>query len=309
MAALRAAMPTSSPRATQPVMASPRLYFTARRSYDTRLDTQVNLPKMEEGGLDAAFFIVYKGQGPRTPEGYRAARDSALMKFDAIHRMTELHLADGWCPKGQRPAKRHAHARHDVRQRSGNRHLEKNGAVFGAERPRHGDQAVIRIGDAYHGIDEDGKDRCQYGHDDLGDRSEAEDHDDQRQERDQRRGVNSGEQRVEGFADAFVPAHGDSDDDAENRSLHGDDHRLPTDRRPELRLGHAGVPRTHPEWFPLNVLNMILGGKFTSRINLNLRERHGYTYGATSRFVGRLGPGPFLIEAAVATESAGAAAG
>lgn len=75
----------------------------------------------------------------------------------------------------------------------------------------------------------------------------------------------------------------------------------------ELRLGHAGVPRTHPEWFPLNVLNMVLGGKFTSRINLNLRERHSYTYGATSRFSGRLGPGPFVVDTAVATESAGAA--
>lgn len=76
----------------------------------------------------------------------------------------------------------------------------------------------------------------------------------------------------------------------------------------ELRLGHAGVPRTHPEWFPLNVLNMVLGGKFTSRINLNLRERHSYTYGANSRFSGRLGPGPFVVDTAVATESAGAAA-
>jgi zinc protease len=75
----------------------------------------------------------------------------------------------------------------------------------------------------------------------------------------------------------------------------------------ELRLGHAGVPRTHPEWFPLNVLNMVLGGKFTSRINLNLRERHSYTYGANSRFSGRLGPGPFVVDTAVATEAAGAA--
>ena len=56
------------------------------------------------------------------------------------------------------------------------------------------------------------------------------------------------------------------------------------------------------------MLNTLLGGKFTSRINLNLRERHGYTYGATSRFVARMGPGPFLVNAAVATESAGAAA-
>ena len=57
-------------------------------------DRQVNLEKMTEGGLDAAFFVVYKGQGPRTPEGYRAARDSALMKFEAIHRMTEEMYPD-----------------------------------------------------------------------------------------------------------------------------------------------------------------------------------------------------------------------
>jgi membrane dipeptidase len=52
-------------------------------------DRQVTLEKMEAGGLDAAFFIVYKRQDARTSEGYRAARDSALMKFDAIHRTTE----------------------------------------------------------------------------------------------------------------------------------------------------------------------------------------------------------------------------
>ena len=76
----------------------------------------------------------------------------------------------------------------------------------------------------------------------------------------------------------------------------------------ELRIGHAGVPRTDPDYIPLIVLNTLLGGKFTSRINLNLRERHGYTYGASSRFTPRLGPGPFVVDAAVATESTGAAA-
>lgn len=76
----------------------------------------------------------------------------------------------------------------------------------------------------------------------------------------------------------------------------------------ELRLGHAGVPRTHPDYIPLAMMNTLLGGKFTSRINLNLRERHGFTYGATSRFVARMGPGPFLVGTAVATESTGAAA-
>ena len=57
-------------------------------------DRQVSLEKMTSGGLDAAFFIVYKRQGARTPEGYRAARDSALIKFEAIHRMTEEMYPD-----------------------------------------------------------------------------------------------------------------------------------------------------------------------------------------------------------------------
>jgi zinc protease len=75
----------------------------------------------------------------------------------------------------------------------------------------------------------------------------------------------------------------------------------------ELRLGHSGVCRTHPDYTTLVVLNSLLGGKFTSRINLNLRERHGYTYGASSRFTARKGAGPFVVSAAVATESVGAA--
>jgi len=63
--------------------------FTAERNYTQRLDTQVNLPKMVEGGLDAAFFIVYVGQGPLTTEGYDKAYAQAVAKFDAIHRLTE----------------------------------------------------------------------------------------------------------------------------------------------------------------------------------------------------------------------------
>ncbi len=76
----------------------------------------------------------------------------------------------------------------------------------------------------------------------------------------------------------------------------------------ELRLGHVGVPRTHPDHIPLLMLNTLLGGKFTSRINLNLRERPGYTYGASSRFSSRQGPGPFTVQAAVETAAAAAAA-
>jgi membrane dipeptidase len=62
--------------------------FTRERNYTQRLDNQVNLPKMEEGGLDAAFFIVYVGQGSLTPEGYARAYTQAIDKFEAIHRLT-----------------------------------------------------------------------------------------------------------------------------------------------------------------------------------------------------------------------------
>ena len=62
--------------------------FTRERNYTQRLDTQVNLPKMIEGGLDAAFFIVYVGQGPLTEEGYANAYKQAVAKFDAIHHLT-----------------------------------------------------------------------------------------------------------------------------------------------------------------------------------------------------------------------------
>lgn len=59
------------------------------KNYTERLDSQVNLPKMEAGGLDAAFFIVYVGQGPLTDEGYQKAYAQAVEKFDAIHRLTK----------------------------------------------------------------------------------------------------------------------------------------------------------------------------------------------------------------------------
>jgi membrane dipeptidase len=50
---------------------------------------QVDIPKMVEGGLDVAFFVVFVGQGPRTPEGHERAKELALTKFRAIHRMAE----------------------------------------------------------------------------------------------------------------------------------------------------------------------------------------------------------------------------
>ena len=63
--------------------------FTASCNYTMRLTTQVNLPKMKEGGLDVSFFIVYVGQGELTPAGYDNAYRAAVAKFDAVHRLTE----------------------------------------------------------------------------------------------------------------------------------------------------------------------------------------------------------------------------
>ncbi|MQA89123.1 MAG: hypothetical protein GEU90_02630 [Gemmatimonas sp.] len=75
----------------------------------------------------------------------------------------------------------------------------------------------------------------------------------------------------------------------------------------EIRIGHVGVPRNSPDYFPILVLNTVLGGAFSSRLNLNLREKHGFTYGANSRFVMRRRPGPFIVSAAVQSEVTGRA--
>lgn len=70
----------------------------------------------------------------------------------------------------------------------------------------------------------------------------------------------------------------------------------------EIRVGHIGVPRSTEDYFPLTVMNALLGGVFNSRINLNLRERHGYTYGARSIFAFRRLAGPFVVSAPVRNE-------
>ena len=69
----------------------------------------------------------------------------------------------------------------------------------------------------------------------------------------------------------------------------------------ELRVGHVAVPRSHADYFPLVVMNAILGGLFSSRLNLNLREQHAYTYGAHSAFDWRRAASPFEISTAVET--------
>lgn len=63
--------------------------FTEEKNYTQDLETQVTLPKMEEGGLDVVWLIVYTGQDSLTEEGYAKAYENAMDKFDAIHRLCE----------------------------------------------------------------------------------------------------------------------------------------------------------------------------------------------------------------------------
>ena len=70
----------------------------------------------------------------------------------------------------------------------------------------------------------------------------------------------------------------------------------------QVRIGWVGVARSTPDYFALRVLNTILGEAFTSRLNNNLREVHGYAYGASSRFDMRLNAGPFYAAAGVQTD-------
>jgi zinc protease len=68
-----------------------------------------------------------------------------------------------------------------------------------------------------------------------------------------------------------------------------------------LMIGQVGQPRSTPDYFPLLVMNTMLGGQFTSRVNMNLREEKGYTYGARTSFDYRRSAGPFMATAGVQT--------
>ncbi len=81
----------------------------------------------------------------------------------------------------------------------------------------------------------------------------------------------------------------------------------PGSAQSELRMGHLGLERNHPDYYRVTLLNEILGGYFLSRINMNLREKHGYTYGASSSFSYRKGIGPFHISGAIQIEHTAAA--
>ena len=74
----------------------------------------------------------------------------------------------------------------------------------------------------------------------------------------------------------------------------------------QLRVGMIGVARTTPDYPALEIMNASLGGLFSSRINQNLREEKGFTYGARSSFLYRRSPGPFLVRAGVRTDATAA---
>ncbi|AKT42574.1 M16 family metallopeptidase [Chondromyces crocatus] len=74
-----------------------------------------------------------------------------------------------------------------------------------------------------------------------------------------------------------------------------------------LSVALSGVTRANPDYEAILVMNGLLGGQFTSRLNLNLREKHAYTYGARSMFEMRHGPGPFTAGGAIVGESTGPA--
>jgi predicted Zn-dependent peptidase len=77
---------------------------------------------------------------------------------------------------------------------------------------------------------------------------------------------------------------------------------MPSAAQSQIRIGGVGVARSTSDYFPLQVLNAILGGSFTSRLNQNLREEHGYSYGVSSRFDMRRSAGPFIAGGGVQTD-------
>jgi zinc protease len=71
----------------------------------------------------------------------------------------------------------------------------------------------------------------------------------------------------------------------------------------ELRVGHVALSRRSPDYHGALVANMVLGGQFVSRINMNLREDKGYTYGVRTVFEFRRAPGPFVLHASVQADA------
>jgi zinc protease len=110
--------------------------------------------------------------------------------------------------------------------------------------------------------------------------------------------------------DAFLGWDGESRDDVDagDAAPAAGTARLNVVPRPgapqsELRIGHVAAPRHIPEYHALVAANMVLGGQFVSRINLNLREDKGFTYGARTAFDFRRMPGPFALQVSVQTKA------
>jgi zinc protease len=106
--------------------------------------------------------------------------------------------------------------------------------------------------------------------------------------------------------DVFGDWHGEVDADPAGDGPLPDSPRLnivPRSGAPqsELRIGHVAAPRSTPDYHTLLAANMVLGGQFVSRINLNLREDKGFTYGARTTFDFRRLPGPFVLQVGVQT--------
>jgi zinc protease len=81
---------------------------------------------------------------------------------------------------------------------------------------------------------------------------------------------------------------------------------MPGTPQTQLRVASIGAARSSPDFRPLQVMNNALGGLFSSRINMNLREQHGYSYGTYSQFVFRRSPGPFAVAGGVRTDATAA---
>ena len=75
----------------------------------------------------------------------------------------------------------------------------------------------------------------------------------------------------------------------------------------EVRIGHVGLPRRIPDFYPTVVMSAVLGGLFRSRLQMKLREEKGYTYGASASFEFRRSAGPFAARSAVRTDATAAA--
>ncbi len=80
---------------------------------------------------------------------------------------------------------------------------------------------------------------------------------------------------------------------------------IPNAKQSVINIGYIGLPRTHPDFYPVEVMNYKLGGSFSGNVNLVLREEKGYTYGARTSFSGGKVPGTFTASSSVRTNTTG----